>query len=467
MKFHAWGAAGEVTGSCHILEINGRRLVLDAGLFQGQRKQAFEQNRRKPLDPKTVDAIILSHAHMDHAGNLPTWVRGGYRGAIHATEATRDLSELMLRDSAHIQMQDLIHVNKRRRREGKSDFEPLYEDADCDATIEQFRLHHYGESFEPIPGVRAHFIDAGHMLGSATVVLDIEEAGKSRRFVFSGDIGHKGSPLLNPPVVPEGADVVLMETTYGDRLHEGRYEAEGLLQRAAAEVIHLGGKLLIPAFAVGRTQEVVFHLNRLFEDRKLPPLDVFVDSPLATNVTEVFRRHSELMNDAVRLRARKDEDRNPFGFEGLTYTRDVEESKSLNFRKEPCAIVSASGMCEAGRILHHLKNHLGKSNTTVLFVGFQAEHTLGRKLLEGMNPVPVFGEPVAVRARLLRAEGFSGHADRDGLLAWFDAVRERGSVDRVFLVHGENGPRSAFAEALKARGVRHVEQPMQDDRFEF
>jgi metallo-beta-lactamase family protein len=467
MKFHAWGAAGEVTGSCHILEINGRRLVLDAGLFQGQRKESFEKNRRKPLDPNTVDAIILSHAHMDHAGNLPTWVRDGYRGAIHATEATRDLSELMLRDSAHIQMQDLIHVNKRRRREGKSDFEPLYEDADCDATIEQFRVHRYGETFEPIPGVRAHFIDAGHMIGSATVVLDVEEAGKTRRIVFSGDIGHKGSPLLNPPVIPEGTDVVLMETTYGDRLHEARYEAEGLLQRAAAEVIHLGGKLLIPAFAVGRTQEVVFHLNQLFEDKKLPPLDVFVDSPLATNVTEVFRRHANVLNDAVRARANRDADRNPFGFEGLTYTRDVEESKSLNFRKEPCAIISASGMCEAGRILHHLKNHLGKSNTTVLFVGFQAEHTLGRKLLDGMNPVPVFGEPVAVRARLLRAEGFSGHADRDGLLAWFDAVREKGSVDRVFLVHGENGPRSAFAEALKTRGVRHVEQPMQDDRFEF
>jgi metallo-beta-lactamase family protein len=285
--------------------------------------------------------------------------------------------------------------------------------------------------------------------------------------VFSGDIGHKGSPLLNPPVVPEGADFVLMETTYGDRLHEGRYEAEGLLQRAAAEVIHLGGKLLIPAFAVGRTQEIVFHLNHLIEDRKLPRLDVFVDSPLATNVTEVFRRHAEVLNEAVRAQTRRDPDRNPFGFDGLTYTRDVEESKSLNFRKEPCAIISASGMCEAGRILHHLKNHLGKTNTTVLFVGFQAEHTLGRKLLEGMNPVPVFGEPVTVRARLLRAEGFSGHADRDGLLAWFDAVRAKGSVDRVFLVHGENGPRGAFAEALKARGVRHVEQPMQGDRFEI
>jgi metallo-beta-lactamase family protein len=467
MKLHAWGAAGEVTGSCHILEIQGRTLVLDAGLFQGRRKEAFEKNRRKPIDPKKADAIILSHAHMDHAGDLPTWVRGGYRGVIHGTAATRDLSDLMLRDSAHIQLQDLVHVNKRRRREGKSDFEPLYEAADCDETMERFRIHRYGEFFEPIPGVRAHFIDAGHMIGSATVVLDVEEAGKTRRLVFSGDIGHKGSPLLNEPTIPDGADVVIMECTYGDRLHEGRDEAEAVLQRAAAEVIHLGGKLLIPAFAVGRTQEVVYHLNHLVEDGKLPPLDVFVDSPLAVNVTEVFKDHAQALNEAVRARALKDADRNPFGFERLTYVRDVEQSIALNFRKEPCAIISASGMCEAGRILHHLKNHVGKKSTTVLFVGFQAEHTLGRKLLDGMNPVPIFGEPVAVRARMKRAEGFSGHADRDGLLAWIDAVRQRGSVERVFLVHGEPNPRDAFAEALRTRGIRHVEQPMQGDRFEF
>lgn len=467
MKFHAWGAAGEVTGSCHILEIGGRTLVLDAGLFQGRRKESFEKNRKKPMDPRKADAIILSHAHMDHAGDLPTWVRGGYRGAIHCTTPTRDLAELMLRDSAHIQQQDLIHVNKRRRREGKSAFEPLYEEADCAATIELVCTHRYGEFFEPLPGVRAHFIDAGHMLGSASVVLDIEEAGKSRRVVFSGDIGHKGSPLLDPPTVPGGADVVIMECTYGDRLHEARPEAEGILQRAAAEVIHLGGKLLIPAFAVGRTQEIVYHLNRLFEDRKLPPLDVYVDSPLAVKVTDVFKEHAGVLNDAVRARVVQEADRNPFGFDRLTYIRDVEESKALNFRNTPCAIISASGMCEAGRILHHLKNNLGKPNTTVLFVGFQAESTLGRKLLDGMNPVPIFGEMVGVRAKMKRAEGFSGHADRDGLLDWIDAVRTRGPVDRVFLVHGEIEPRNAFADALKGRGVHHVEKPMQGDRFEF
>ena len=467
MKLHAWGAAGEVTGSCHILEINGKKLVLDAGLFQGRRQQTFETNRRTPIAPKDADAIILSHAHMDHAGNLPTWVRNGYRGAIHSTPASKDLSDLMLRDSARIQLQDVIHVNKRRRREGKREFEPLYQEEDCDATIERFRTHAYGEFFEPLPGVRAHFLDAGHMLGSAMVVLDVEEAGRTRRLVFSGDLGHLGSPLLNPVSVPDGANIVIMEATYGDRLHEGRDEAEGQLQRATSDVIHLGGKLLIPAFAVGRTQEVVFHLNGMFEDGRLPPLDVYVDSPLAVNVTEVFKRHAEILNDEVRRRASQDADRNPFGFECLRYVQDVEESKALNFKNEPCAIISASGMCEAGRILHHLKNHLGKKNTTVLFVGFQAEHTLGRKLLEGVSPVPIFGEQVSVRARLLRAEGFSGHADREGLLSWIDGVRAKGSVDRVFLVHAEIPPRDAFAEMLKKRGVRHVEKPMQNDRFEF
>lgn len=467
MKLRAWGAAGEVTGSCHVLEINGRTLVLDAGLFQGRRKQAFETNRKTPIPPKDADAIILSHAHMDHAGNLPTWVRAGYRGTIHSTPASRDLCDLMLRDSAKIQLQDVIHVNKRRRREGQRPFEPLYEEVDCDATLELFRTHEYGEAFEPIPGVRAKFIDAGHMLGSAMVILDIEEAGKTRRLVFSGDIGHKGSPLLNAASIPDDADFVIMEATYGNRLHEGRDEAEGLLQRSAAEVIHLGGRLLIPAFAVGRTQEVVFHLNSLVESGRLPPFDVFVDSPLAVNVTQVFKRHAEILNDAVRLRAKQDADRNPFGFDGLTYIQDVEQSKALNFRKEPCAIISASGMCEAGRILHHLKNNLGKKTTTVLFVGFQAEHTLGRKLLEGMNPVPIFGEEFSVRARLLRAEGFSGHADRDGLLAWIDGVRARGSVERVFLVHAEVPARDAFADLLKKRGVKHVEKPMPNDRYEF
>jgi metallo-beta-lactamase family protein len=467
MHLHFWGAAGEVTGSCHFLEIGDRRLMLDAGLVQGHRKQAFEANRKLPWNPNAVDAAILSHAHLDHCGNLPTWVRNGYRNSIHSTPATRDLCSLMLPDSAHIQKNDVERVNRKKRSEGRHPFEVLYEIDDCTETLELFETHTYHRWFQVLPGIRAQFLDAGHMLGSGVVVLDIEEHGTTRRIAFSGDIGHGGSPLLRSPEIPEGVEALIVESTYGNRLHPPRSQSAEELFRLTADVIHDGGKLLIPAFAVGRTQEVVFELNKLFEDGKLPFIKVFVDSPLAVNVTEVFRLHYQCFNDAVRQRALAEADADPFGFSCLTYVRDAQVSRMLNTMKEPAVIIAASGMCEAGRILHHLKNHVHKKNTTVLFVGFQAEHTLGRKLLDGINPVPILGDEIPVAARLIRQEGFSGHADRNELLDWIDAVRQRGNLQKIFLVHGEDEPRAALAEGLAERGMPFVYQPKRGNRHDI
>jgi metallo-beta-lactamase family protein len=467
MHLEFWGAAGEVTGSMHLLQVGRHRVLVDCGLVQGRRKHAFERNRDLPFDPSSLDAVILTHAHLDHAGNLPTLVRGGFRGRIWCTSATADLCDAMLADSAHIQTSDLRHVNRRRKRQGKRPFEPLYRIEDVRRTRKRFRSVDYGAWFTPVPGVRARLIDAGHILGSASAVVEAEEGSRTVRVAFSGDIGRKGLPILRDPQVPEGADYVVMESTYGNRLHEPASAAKEALRTCAAATFERGGKLLIPSFALGRTQEVVYRLNQLWEAGELPEMDVFVDSPLAIDVTEVFARHPECWDAEMRETRQRDADGDPLGFRRLRYVREAEESKRLNTRPGPAIIIAASGMCEAGRILHHLANHVGKPTTTVLFVGFQAEHTLGRKILSGQSPVPILGAEVEVRARVERADAYSAHADRSELLGWAEGARAGGRVRRFFLVHGEPPAAESLAEAIRAGGTADVRIPSRGETFEL
>jgi metallo-beta-lactamase family protein len=467
MEVQFWGAAREVPGSMHLLKVGGRRILLDCGLYQGRRKHAFERNRDFPFEPSSIDAVVLSHAHIDHCGNLPTLVRAGFKGKIYATPATRDLCRHMLVDSAHIQKSDVRYVNRRRKRQGKRPFEPLYLIGDARKALARFRPVPYGRAFEPAPGIRATFIDAGHILGSASVILDLTEGSRTRRLVFSGDVGRRGLPILRDPQIPGDADYVIMESTYGDREHDPPSEAREYLLECAASTYAAGGKLLVPAFALGRTQEVVYRLNQLWEDGALPPMDVFVDSPLAINVTEVYSDHPECYDREMLDTMATDSDGDPLGFRRLRYVRAAEESKALDARKGPAIIIAASGMCEGGRILHHLSHYLPRSNTTVLFVGYQAQHTLGRRLLEGNGEVRVLGVPVDVRARVERADSYSAHADRTGLLRWAEAVRDRGRVVRYFLVHGEVDSAMALAADLRSAGTADVEVPERGSRFEL
>jgi metallo-beta-lactamase family protein len=466
MKIQFWGAAQTVTGSMHLLEVNGHKVLLDCGLFQGRRKHAFERNRNLPFDASGIDAVVLSHAHIDHSGNLPSLVKAGFRGSIYSTSATRDLCAYMLVDSAHLQENDVRFVNKRRRKQGKNLFEPLYTKEDALEALTHFHSIDYDRAFRPVPGVTVCFRDAGHILGSAIVVVDVEEEGTRTRLVFSGDIGRRGLPILRDPQIAEGADVVIMESTYGDRLHESDGDAGELLRETIDKIISRGGKLLIPAFAVGRTQEIVYRLNQLHEAGRLPLIDVFVDSPLAVNATEVFRVHPECYDAEYLRMVLSDSDHDPLAFPGLRYLRTAQESKKLNEMDGPAVIISASGMCEGGRILHHLRNHAIKPESIVLFVSFQAEHTLGRKILEGKNPVSIYGDQYKLAATVRKAEGYSAHADRTGLLRWASRMREKGDVRRFFLVHGEEESLAALAAGLREQGATAVEIPERGATYE-
>lgn len=468
MELEFWGAAQTVTGSMHLLKVNGRKILLDCGLYQGHRKEAFERNRNFPFDPAGIDTVILSHAHIDHSGNLPSLVKQGFNGPIWATSATRNLCMVMLRDSAHIQESDVAYVNKKRAKRGQALFEPLYTQQDAIDALSLFQSVEYERPFEPAPGVQALFRDAGHILGSASVILDIEEAGsgQTRRLVFSGDIGRKNLPILRDPQPVTGADVVIMESTYGSRYHESPGQAREELKQAVLDVIPHNGKIIIPAFALGRTQEIVYSLHELTDRREIPHIDVFVDSPLAVNVTEIFRLHPEVYDQETAVFLRETNSRDPFGFEGVSYIRDVEASKVLNQLKTPAIIISASGMAESGRILHHLKHHIGDRRNVILFVGFQAEHTLGRKILEGQPVVSIFGDEVEVRAKVIRIDGYSAHADHNGLLTWLKAAQEQDRLQKLFLVHGELDSATALAEAARRQGVPEVMIPARGQIFE-
>lgn len=464
MKLTFWGAARTVTGSMHLLEVNDQRILLDCGLFQGKRELTYERNLNFPFDPASLDAVILSHAHIDHSGNLPNLVKQGFRNSIWSTPATRDLSVAMLQDSGHIQQQDAEYVNRKRQRDGLPPVEPLYTRRDAVEAVRQFITVGYRRPFLVAPGVSCEFLDAGHILGSAIVVLDISEGAGTRRLVFSGDLGRPGMAIIEDHETVAEADFLIMESTYGNRRHESRDEAQQSLRRVVNETYRRRGKVIIPAFAVGRTQELVYNLHALSETQKIPAVDVFVDSPLAVDVTEIFRTHPECY-DSETLELMGDR-RDPFGFRRLRYIRDVEDSKALNFLRDSAVIISASGMCESGRILHHLKNNIEDSDTTILFSGFQAEQTLGRRILDGNRRVRIFGEEYDVRAHVEAINGYSAHADSEELLEWVRPMnRER--LQKVFLVHGELDSAMTLSGQLRRLDIHNVEIPERGQSFDL
>jgi len=456
MRINFHGAARTVTGSQHLLEINGQRLLLDCGLYQGRRKDTYARNLNFAYDPRTVDAVILSHAHIDHAGNLPNLVKNGYSGPIYATSATVDLATIMLADSGHIQESDAAWVNKKRAKRGEGAVEPLYTEADARQAVDLFSGVNYDEEFEVLPGVVARFVEAGHILGSASVSLQIEENGKKTHFWFSGDIGRYKLPLLRDPVMPENVDYLLMESTYGDKPHHDPTQAFDEFEQIVARTIKRGGKVIIPAFAVGRTQELVYNLNMMMFEHDVPRVPVFVDSPLAVNASDIFRKHPECFDEETREFVA--EARHPaLNFKMLTYTRSVEESKALNKRTDPMIVISASGMAEAGRILHHLRNNIEDPKNTVCIVSWQAPHTLGRRLADREKQIKIFGEPYTVKAEIATIGGLSAHAGQSLLVDYASAVKE--TVKKVFLVHGEERSAMALTEKLKEKGINEVYYP--------
>lgn len=455
MQIEFAGAAREVTGSCHILRVGGQTVLLDCGMFQGRRRESREKNTRLPCPVHEIDAIVLSHAHIDHAGRLPFLTRNGYQGPIYCTAATRDLSAVMLADSAHIQEKDAEYLARRRQEV----IEPLYGMRDAATAVERMIGQPYDRWFDVVPGVRALFTDAGHILGSASVVVECTEGSVVKRIVFSGDVGRAGLPIIRDPHPPAGgADLVILESTYGNRDHESVEGAREQLARVVAETAARGGKLLVPAFSVGRTQELVYDLHLLARAGKIPEIPIYVDSPLAIDTTTVFMMHPEIFDQTEDL-VQKVKDL--FAFTQVHYTREVAESKALNAQHGPMIIIAASGMAEAGRILHHLANNAADPRTTILIVGFQAEHTLGRRIVERVPIIRVFGEEIPLRARVEILNGYSAHGDRTELQRWLEAVRAGGSgaPPVVHLVHGEPEAQDAFAEQLQRAGYPYVSAP--------
>lgn len=460
MEIEFVGAAREVTGSCHILRAAGKTVVLDCGLFQGKRSESHEKNLRLPIDVNEIDAIVLSHAHIDHAGRLPFLIRHGYDGTIWCTPATRDLCAIMLADSAHIQEKDAEFLARR----GKERIEPLYSLRHTTRTIELMTGVPYRRSFDVVPGVRATFIDAGHILGSASVVLDCTEGGATRRLVFSGDIGRSGLAIIRDPEPPEGADVVVMESTYGNRTHETVDGARAHLALVIRDTAARGGRVLIPAFAVGRTQELIYDLHSLAREGAIPSVPIYIDSPLAIDTTSVFEMHPDIFDQGEQLVQRVHD---LFRFNLVHYTRDVEESKALVRMNGPMVIIAASGMAESGRILHHLAQHASNPKNTILIVGFQAEHTLGRRIVERRPMLRVFGDDVPLRAQVVVINGYSAHADSAELGSWIDRVRDHSpNLRQVWLVHGEPPAQDALSTTLSAKGLT-VGCPAPRERHEF
>ncbi|MGD9092198.1 MAG: MBL fold metallo-hydrolase [Anaerolineales bacterium] len=455
ITFH--GAAHTVTGSQHLINVNGHNLLLDCGLFQGRRRESYQRNLNFAFDPSAVDAVILSHAHIDHSGNLPSLIKKGYKGPIYATDATAHLTNLMLLDSGHIQELDAKYVNKKRAKRGKEPIQPLYTIEDAAQVAQYFVCVGYKQSFEPVPGVKAHLVDAGHILGSASIALDIEEKQKKYRLWFSGDIGRLDLPLVRDPVLPRNADYMIMECTYGDKPHRDPEVAYQEMRQIVVRTVERRGKVIIPAFAVGRTQEIVYCLHRMIDRGDIPRIPVFVDSPLAINATEIFRAHPECFDAETLAFIRDDIHQAALGFDLLTYTRTVEESKSINKRSEPMVIISASGMAETGRILHHLRNNIEDKRNTILIVSWQAPHTLGRRLADRHKEVKIFGETYQRKAEVVTIGGFSAHAGQRFLLDY--ALATKDVVKDIYMVHGEENAAASLHQVLSENGFQNVHYP--------
>ena len=446
MKITFIGATHEVTGSCYYLEAAGRKFLVDCGMEQGE---DYYENVPVPVAPGELDFVLLTHAHMDHSGNLPALYAKGFQGPVYATEATSHLCDIMLRDSAHIQMFEAEWRNRKGKRQGKPEYIPAYTMEDAMGVIRNFVGRPYNKAFSPAEGISVRFIDAGHLLGSASIELTVTENGKEEKIVFSGDIGNTNQPLIKDPEYLDMADYVVMESTYGDRSHGEKPDYVGLLAKVIQETFDRGGNLVIPSFAVGRTQEMLYFIRQIKAEGRIHGHDgfeVYVDSPLANEATTIFSEHKydcfdeeamELINKGI----------NPISFPGLKISVTSDDSRAINFDDEPKVIISASGMCDAGRIKHHLKHNLWNEKCTVMFVGYQAIGTLGRALLEGAKDVKLFGESIHVAARICNMPGISGHADVNGLMTWIKAFKEK--PEKVFVTHGDDEVTEIFARRLQ------------------
>lgn len=464
MQIQFAGGAQSVTGSCHIVTINDRKILLDCGLYQGKRSEFVARNKHLPFQPADIDVMVLSHAHIDHSGNIPNLVKSGFTGPIYCTHATRDLCSVMLQDAGHIQEKDAEFMNEKLAKKGLTLIEPIYTVNDAINSLEQFVSAGYHRTLQIADNVTLTFFDAGHILGSSIVCLNILDNNREVKLVFTGDLGRPGMPILRDPEHVLEADVLITESTYGGRHHDDYDTVHDKLAEVVNDTWRRRGKVIVPAFSVGRTQELVYSLHRLTLDKKIPSQPIYVDSPLSMNATDVFRSHPECFDQETQMLI--SENRDPFGFSQLHYIRNVEESKKLNDVQEPCIIISASGMCEAGRILHHLSNTIEDAKNTVLIVGFMAENTLGRKLVEKTPIIKIFGEAHSLKAQVVKLNAFSAHADHDELLSYIGRfTHER--LQNIFVVHGELTQSQALAEGLSSLGFGNIHIPALGESVEI
>jgi metallo-beta-lactamase family protein len=461
MRIQFLGGVETVTGSQHLLEVGGQRVLRDCGLFQGRRDEAREINTRMQCPPATLNAVVLSHAHIDHCGNLPSLARAGYTGPIHATTATVELAGVMLRDAARIQEQDAAYLNQKTNRKGLPAVEPLYTSADAEAAIALFQGHRYGDTIAAAPGIRVLFQDAGHILGAAVNVFELTENGRTARVGFALDLGRKGLPIIRDPEVMRDLDLLVMESTYGDRLHDDTARAEDELGAAVNRTLARGGKVLIPSFALERAQEILYHLANLFAAGRVQKVPVYVDSPMTVELTRIFVKHRDYFD--AETQALLDQLGGIMRPSWVHFAASVEESKKITASREPCIVIAPNGMCEHGRIRHHLKHGIENPANTVLIVGFQAANTLGRRLVEGAPRVKIFGDEFVRRAEVLTLNAFSAHADRDDLLAYVRKVQPR----QIALVHGEPKIRAALAQTLRATQAAPVLEPQTGEAVEL